>query len=339
VNGNHGRFFAMTSDGLFLDEFFKDVRMGAGLDAYLIGGECFGGTFGRSQKDGAFYLQSGHTDYRIFRVNGLQQTVRSAGVVRVTKERAASAVKNYERSQATTAVTREVSVPRIQDPPRIDGRNNDWKTPAQVQWDKKGSFHVRTSIAYDDRNLYLCYNVLDASPWSNTGKDVTLLFKTGDSVDLQLGTDSTADPKRTGPVPGDIRVLIAPFNGKPTAVIYRHRLKNPAGAKPVTFTSPWRSEKVEDVQVLSDAQVAVDVQADSYSVEAAIPLASLRLGALTDVNLRADVGVLYGDLSGTITQLRNYWSNQATNLVNDVPGEIMLTPERWGVLRFESNQP
>ena len=54
-----------------LDEMFKDVRMGASLDAYLIGGECFGGCFGKSAKDGNYYLQSGHTDYRIFRVTGL----------------------------------------------------------------------------------------------------------------------------------------------------------------------------------------------------------------------------------------------------------------------------
>jgi len=37
----------------------------------------------------------------------------------------------------------------------------------------------------------------------NNGKDWTTLFKSGDSVDLQLGTDPRADPARRGPVPGD----------------------------------------------------------------------------------------------------------------------------------------
>ena len=39
----------MTTDGLYLDEMFKDVRVTQQADAYLIGGECFGGFFGRSK--------------------------------------------------------------------------------------------------------------------------------------------------------------------------------------------------------------------------------------------------------------------------------------------------
>ena len=32
---------------------------------------------------------------------------------------------------------------------------------------------------------------------------------------------------------------------------------------------------------------------------------------------------------------RTYWANQATGLVNDVPGEIMLAPGLWGEATFE----
>ncbi|MCX7936075.1 MAG: hypothetical protein N3A66_12545, partial [Planctomycetota bacterium] len=34
VNGNHGRFFALTTDGMYVDEMFKDVRLGGSRDAY-----------------------------------------------------------------------------------------------------------------------------------------------------------------------------------------------------------------------------------------------------------------------------------------------------------------
>ena len=88
MNGNHGRFFALTSDGFYLAEMFKDVRMGASIDAYLIGGECFGGFFGRAATDGAYYLQSGHTDYRLFRLHGLAEARRSQGTVTVAPEQA-----------------------------------------------------------------------------------------------------------------------------------------------------------------------------------------------------------------------------------------------------------
>ena len=54
-----------------------------------IGGECFGGCFGRNRADGKYYLQSGHTDYRLFRIDGLDKVRRSEGQLRV----------NYEQQQ------------------------------------------------------------------------------------------------------------------------------------------------------------------------------------------------------------------------------------------------
>jgi hypothetical protein len=36
--------------------------------------------------------------------------------------------------------------------------------------------------------------------------------------------------------------------------------------------------------------------------------------------------------------LRSYWSNQATMLVNDVPGEIMLVPNLWGNAGFQERR-
>ena len=51
--------------------------------------------------------------------------------------------------------------------------------------------------------------------------------------------------------------------------------------------------------------------------------------------LRCDFGVIYGDAEGTTNVFRNYWSNQATGLVNDVPGEIMLAPNLWGDATLE----
>ena len=200
-------------------------------------------------------------------------------------------------------------------------------------WDRgKGRCPVEARAAWDDSRLYLYYNVRDDSPWLNTGRDWTLLFKTGDSVDLQLGTDPRANPRRTGPVPGDLRLLIAPHEGRDIAVLYRHRC--PGAADPQTFTSPWRSEKVDSVKVLASAEVAVVKERDRYRVEVSVPLAELGLEDAAGKTIKADVGVLYGDTDGQITMLRSYWSNTNTSLVNDVPGEIMLTPALWGDVIF-----
>jgi len=333
LNGNHGRFFVLTSDGLYLDEMFRDVRMGASVDAYLIGGECFGGFFGRSEKDGTYYLQSGHTDYRIFRVHGLAEAKRSSGTVRVSPEQAIAAANALVRKEADAAARKETAIPFGARPPKLGGGEGDWPRGCEVRWDKSGKFPVTVRCAWDEKNLYLFYAVRDGSPWVNNGKDWTLLFKTGDSVDLQLGTDEKADPNRRQPVPGDLRLLIAPFEGKNVAVLYRHRV--PGTKEPVVFTSPWRSEKVDSVALVKEAQIAVAREAEGYRVEAAIPLEALGLKAPAAKTLEIDFGVLYGDPAGTMTMLRSYWSNQATGLVNDVPGEIMLTPNLWGTARFE----
>jgi hypothetical protein len=115
-------------------------------------------------------------------------------------------------------------------------------------------------------------------------------------------------------------------------VLYRHRLAGGA-TTPVTFSSPWRNEEVAAVTVLERATVAVRTGTGEYKVEAAIPLDIL--GLRPPGGFGADFGVLYGDPAGTMTMLRSYWSNQATGLVSDIPGEIMLTPSLWGALDVE----
>jgi len=333
MNGNHGRFFVITSDGLYLDEMFKDVRMGSATDAYLIGGECFGGFFSKSEKDGNYYLQSGHTDYRIFRIGGLDRAKRTSGKVSVSPRQAAAAESNLRRKTAERAAPREAMISLAARPPVIDGKDDDWPAIVTAQWDKSGRFPVKVRCSYDATALYLCYDVEDESPWVNNGKDWTVLFKTGDSVDLQLGTDPAANPKRNGPVPGDLRLLIAPYQDGTIAVLYRHRV--PGTRTPVEFNSPWRSEKIDVVAKLDNAKVAVVKERGRYRLEAAIPLDALHCPDPAGKSLKADFGVLYGDRDGAITLLRSYWSNQLTNLVNDVPGEIMLAPGLWGTVTFE----
>ncbi len=331
VNGNHGRFFALTSDGLYLDEMFKDVRMGTAVDATLIGGECFGGFFAKAEKDGAYYLQSGHTDYRIFRVNGLDKVQRQQGTIEVTPEQALAADSGLRRKAAETVVAKEATLPYRAKPP-VGGKDDPWAGVPEIRWEKNGRFPASVRAAWDETNLHLCYTVRDDSRWVNGGKDWTLLFKTGDSVDFQIGTDPSSDPARKGAAPGDVRLLIAPFEDGSIAVLYRYRV--PGAKSPVAFTSPWRSETVDEVRRLDEAKVAVQKREGEYRVEAVVPLASLGLRDVRGKTFKADFGVIYGDPGGAINMLRSYWSNPATGLVNDVPGEIMLAPNLWGRVTF-----
>lgn len=317
LNGNHGRCFLLTTDGLYLDEAFVDVRVSYLKNEYRLGGEIFGGSFGRAETDGKYYVQIGHGPYRIYEVTGLDETTRIEGKLNVTADQIAAAEHESRRRVAEQHEEKIVSL------------------PGTLKWNKSGQFPVELQISADATHLRLQYKVQDTSPWINNGRDWTKLFATGDTVDLQIATDTSADPKRRSPVVGDKRISIASFEGKPLAVLYEHRLPGGAGANPIEFTSPWRGEKVDNVRLLSGAEITVKTSSGGYEVNAAIPLADLGLTLATGSSYRADFGVTYGDAGGTDTNLRSYWSNPSTGLVDDIPGEIMLSPDLWGDVRIE----
>jgi hypothetical protein len=92
---------------------------------------------------------------------------------------------------------------------------------------------------------------------------------------------------------------------------------------------------VDVVKRLEGVKIAVQKGGDAYRLEAAIPLAELGLDPKAGGPWKADLGVIYGDDAGTVNLSRNYWANEVTGLVNDVPGEIMLNPDLWGTLKGE----
>lgn len=312
LNGNHGRCFMLTSDGVYLDEAFVDVRVSYLKNEYRLGGEIFGGSFGRDVVSGKYFVQIGHGPYRIYELTGFDQVRRQSGNITVSAGQIAAAETQNQRRAAASQAARETTI------------------PGTVRWDKSGKFRVQLDLSADASNLHLTYRVEDASPWVNNGRDWTKLFATGDTVDLQIGTNPQADPKRRNPVDGDKRLLIAPFEGKPLAVLYEHR--KPGGANPVEFTSPWRGTKMDNVQQLPGARIEVKTEGSAYTVKASVPLQDLGLSLKPGHPCRADFGVTFGDAAGTDTNLRSYWSNQSTGLVDDIPGEIMLSPDLWGTL-------
>ncbi|QEG02262.1 flagellar basal body rod modification protein [Stieleria maiorica] len=308
LNGNHGRCFLLTSDGVYLDECFTDVRVSYAQNAYRLGGEIFGGVFDRSAKDDSYFVQIGHGPYRIYQLHGLAETKRLSG--------SSLPVSQAQIAAAERAMLRSVAQSQSE---------KVFRLPGEISWDQNGKFKATLKASIDGDHLHLIYHVQDPSPWINNGRDWTTLFATGDTVDLQIGVDPDADPRRRGPVAGDQRLTIAPHDGRAIAVLYHHRGE---GDNPVEFTSPWRGETVNDVRQLDDVQIDVKTSSGGYRVDARIPLSDLGLNP--QGRLRADFGVTFGDAEGRETQLRSYWANPATMLVDDIPGEIMLSPNLWG---------
>jgi hypothetical protein len=218
--------------------------------------------------------------------------------------------------------------------PKPDGDLADWdlSRAGRVRADEAHSAQV--ALAHDQANLYVAFDVRDDSPFANAGQDAALLFKTGDACELFLASDPAADPRRTRPAAGDVRLLFALLEGQPVCVLYRPVVKDGERA-PRTFSSPVSAEAYDYVGVVQAAQVAVSRRADGYVLEAAVPLAALGLTPAAGTLLKGDIGVIFSDAGGARNVLRVDYANRDTGVVNDIPTEARLQPQKWGVIRVE----
>ncbi|MDA1142031.1 MAG: hypothetical protein O3B01_26010 [Planctomycetota bacterium] len=203
--------------------------------------------------------------------------------------------------------------------------------------DERGE-DLRLSIGYDKNFLYLCYTVANHGPMKNTGEDWRLLFKTGASVDLQLGRDPAADPMRRAPTRGDMRLLMTAVDNRPRVVLYEPLNPSADPSEAWTVTSPVGKAKFDRVVELDDVRLYARPQHMSYIVEVAIPLKTLGIKPKDGLRLKMDWGVLRTGPDGYETVERTYWSNKATGITADRPSEARLSPDMWGHLLFHSKK-
>ena len=340
----------MTSDGLYVASLFRDSRLpGPSLpprEADLVGkpvgnltegGEPFNGWFGR-QSDGKVRMLTGIPGQAgmIVEVRGLETIKRFRGpTFEVTQADLVRAEEANAARAAAGAEKKQYAIKRFAKAPPTDGSGEGWRDVPSVEISRKGfPEQARASLGYDDQFLYVRFDVNDASPWRNGGKDFAKLFKTGDAVDLQLST--AAGPARSdAPGPEHVRLLFAPLDGKSVCVLMRPVDKSAGADKGYDYHSPVGDRHFDRVEILDGAKVAVKVEAGRYRVEAAVPLRGIGLAPAVGAVVRGDLGFNSSDAAGTADVARTYWSNQATNLTNDLPSEAWLYPSTWGELRFE----
>ena len=233
------------------------------------------------------------------------------------------------------AAAKNLAIARLKEPqtglPKQDAF--DWKNDRRVaRWSFDPRHAAEATWTYDAENLYLCVRgVTDDSPMVNGGGDVRTLFKTGDAVEFELRTQPDRDDKQV--IPGDLRLLVSVFEKKPVAVLYRYSV--PGTTEPVPFTSPIGTTRIDQVEVLADAQIAVDRSPTGYSLRLAVPLADLHFSPAAGKSYRGDIGVIYSDKTGAIDELRMYWANSVTGMVNDLFTEAKIVPATWGRFTVE----
>jgi len=346
LNGNLGENNLFTYDCLYIQTLFKDTRgqfeipdkavRGMPMDNTTAGGESFGGNFIRT-KDGKYYVTLGATDARVMEVTGLDSIKRLKGTFVYTKEQYEEAQKLAQAKAVEENKPKVYRVARATAPVELNGKGGEWPELTSKEShlmeieDSPRKRYGRVQMRYDDTALYVAWQVMvPRAEMKNAGQDYRLLFKTGDVVDLMVGPE-----KQNADGSGNSRLVFSVMEGQPVVVLNQPKMKGAAKSESFEFASPWRSFIFDRVVRVPEVKMATGKSPGGYLVEAAIPWKVIGLTPRSGLKLRGDVGVLLGDVGGTQTIARHYWSNQNTNLVNDVPGEAELTPKLWGTLELE----
>jgi hypothetical protein len=191
-------------------------------------------------------------------------------------------------------------------------------------------------VAYDAQNLYVRYEVESPFGLVNSVPDPQILFKGGNALDVQLAADPGADPKRTRPTPGDVRLLVTRQQGKPVAVVYRPKVKGFRG-EPVVLKSPTGQESFDAIEVSDKVKLEYRKTPAGFTALVTIPLGVLGWAPQPGSAVRLDLGYLFGNATGSQCAQRAYWSNAGptAGIIGDVPSESRLEPERWGTATVE----
>ncbi|MDQ2732204.1 MAG: hypothetical protein M3Y56_11140, partial [Armatimonadota bacterium] len=341
MNGNLGENYLFTHDGFFVQSLFKDTRApfetpdkataGMSMDDITGGGESFGGNFVRTT-GGHVYLTIGGTDARVLEVTNLD-TLRRLPPARFhyTPNMYATALK-FSQAQIVRANAPKVyNIARVTGPVTIDGKADEWpelsddRTTLMDIQENPQQRYARVQARYDDQNLFLAYRVFaPANHLRNAGQDTRLLFKSGDAVDLMIG------PEDQRSAAGNLRILMTEAQGKPIAILNQKVDPAAPASQHYNFSAGWHAVAFDRVTPVPQVQLATGPIEGGYFVEAAIPWSLIGVKPAAGLHLRGDVGALFADNGGATTVSRQYWSNKATGLVNDVPGEADLTPDLWG---------
>ncbi|MFA6293696.1 MAG: hypothetical protein WC637_18050 [Victivallales bacterium] len=345
INGNLGEWYLLNGDGFYLGHLFQGDPTkfrwpdkpvpGADLTECPpgSGGEDFGGSLTQG-RDGKVYIQAGKGAVWNTLMKGLD-SVKDIGSGKIELAQADLAKSNEYREKALQSVTAGLQYSVEKFTPASFTGNLDKDFPKiQRVIGKKGDSEVKSLMTYDDKSVYLGWQVNDQTPWVNGAKEFVQMYSEGDTVDFQFGANPKADPKRGDAVAGDFRISIGNLQGKPVAVLYR---KQSDVKKSRAFTSGVVSNYImEYADVIPDARIEVKLEkGKGYIVEAAIPLSALGFKPQPDVAYRGDFGATFGDTAGQRTRLRVYWNNQQTGLVDDVVFELQMVPRNWATIVFQ----
>lgn len=354
TNTNTGMMHIWTYDGILAGRMFRDIRDRKresppaikpvpgkiDLKNTTLGQEHFHGWFGKSIKDGKHYVVMGHNFTGVAEVIGLEKAKRVNGTFTVTAKDL-RATSEWEKAQARKKAYEAAKIYHcpIGEDKKVDGSLGDWREKF-IHPDSLEGFEFAMHVGKENLNLAFRANQQNGvGPLLNKGgSGWQRYFKTGGAVDIMLETDPAANPKRKGPVKGDLRLLFTRTPKGLKAVLYQPTVEkpNPAEAwqaKTMVFTTDF-----DRVVELKNAKLAFseDKKTGNWVLEASVPLAELGLNVKKRDRLKFDFGIMMTNKDGNEVLQRIYWSNQSTNILSDVAAEASLEPGQWGYVIFHN---
>jgi len=322
-----GPYHIFTRDGVYVAMVMRDGRSG-GLGADITASETLTGQLVKPRGMNRYFLLAGDQDGRVTEIVGLDTVKRLPGGVYVHAsedvQAAAKALADYERAKVKS---QRLDIARGK--PGLPTAK-----PVTRPVDDKRSFAARA--AYDEKNLYVGFDVSSPAELVNEISDWRLVFTGGNCLDIQMATDSAADPHRTTPAPGDLRFVITRQKDKPLAVVYRPKLKGFVG-QPIVLTSATGRESFDAIEKTDKIGLEYQKTSGGFRAVIAVPLELLGWSPSPGQTVKMDLGYLFGNATGSQVSLRAYWTNNSfsANVTNDVPNESRLEPHEWGTAAVE----
>jgi hypothetical protein len=311
-----------VNNGLYVDTLLEDTARGPVPNAYTVWVELFNTRIFRHPQTGKVYLMAASDAIHVYEVLGTDvKVVPFQGTFTLTAEDIESAKQQFEKRTAPRE--RLLTIPLAKAPVTIDGDLTEFDKSPVANMVISETAQGSARMLYDDKNLYVAFDVKDDSPWKNAGGDTTALFKTGDEVSVWIGKK----PGNRTIEFGDVRILFAPDGDKVKVVAYRPKVAT--GAKQVSFRSPSGEVRMDKLETIIDVTTAVKVTEKGYRLEAAIPWTTIGLDAKSE-KFGLDLSINFSDPAGQRNVARMHWARNGAEIVYDLPTEARLDPKNWG---------
>ena len=328
-----GPYHIFTRDGIYVAMVMRDGRTG-GLGPDITASETITGQLVKPEGMNRYFLLAGDQDGRVTEILGLDTVKRLAGGdYTLTAEQAKAAADSLAAYEQAKAKAQRLEIVR-----GLAGLAAAKGVGKHI--DGSRSFTARA--AYDEKNLYVAYDVTAPAGLVNEITDPKLIFKGGNLLDIQLAADAAsapipaADPERKTPAPGDVRILVTQQRGNTVAVVFRPKVKG-FGGEATILRSPTGAEPFDVIETTDRVTVDYKPRTGEFSATVTIPLDLIGLALKPGSAVRMDLGYIFGNAPGSQAAVRAYWRNNSfsANVVNDVPNESRLEPKEWGTATVE----